>query len=58
MQARTNVAFSHIVNKSLIVYKLQGYDQAMHMMVKAGLPRTVINRVLNKSARVRISDWH
>ncbi len=58
MKARTNVLFSHIVNKSLIMYKFRGYDKAMHMMVKAGLPRNVINRVLNKSASTRISDWH
>lgn len=57
MQARTNQLYSHVVNKSLIMYKFRGHEQAMHMMVKAGLPRNVINRVLDKSAKVRISDW-
>ncbi|MES2547504.1 MAG: phage tail protein [Pseudomonadota bacterium] len=57
MQARTNELYSHLVNKSIIMYKLSGHEQAMHMMVKAGLPRNVINRVLDKSAKVRTSDW-
>ena len=57
MKARTNDLYSHVVNKSLIMYKFRGPEQAMHMMVKAGLPRNVINRVLDKTAEVRISDW-
>ncbi len=57
MKARTNELYSHVVNKSLIMIKFRGPEQAMHMMVKAGLPRNVINRVLDKKAEVRISDW-
>lgn len=57
MKTRTNELYSHVVNKSLIMVKFRGPEQAMHMMVKAGLPRNVINRVLDKTAEVRISDW-
>ena len=56
MKARTNDLYSHVVNKSLIMVKFRGPEHAMHMMVKAGLPRNVINRILNKTAKVRISD--
>ena len=58
MQMRVNDIFNHIVNKGLIVSKFRGSDQAMHMMIKAGLPRSVINRVLSPSQTMRSSDWH
>lgn len=58
MQPRVNDIFNHIVNKGLIVSKFRGTTQAMHMMIQAGLPRSVINRVLSSSQTMRSSDWH
>ena len=49
--------FDQVVNQGLVMSKLSGRDQAMHMMIKAGLPRNVINRVLLEKVNVRSSDW-
>jgi len=57
MQKRENVLFDQIVNKGLVMSKLKGREQAMHMMIKEGLPRSVINRVLIQKVNVRSSDW-
>ena len=57
MNPRNNLLFSNIVNKSLIVYKFKGYDTAKHIMVEAGLPINLIDRVLKQSPNVRTSDW-
>ena len=57
MKPRNNLLFSYIINKSLIVYKFKGHDKAKHLMVEAGLPNSVIERVLNQSPNVRTSDW-
>ena len=58
MQTRVNHIFNQIVNKGLIINKFRGSDQAMHMMIQAGLPRSIINRVLSTSQNMRSSDWH
>ena len=58
MQKRVNDVFNQIVNKGLIISKFRGSDQAMRMMVQAGLPRSVVNRVLSTSQNMRSSDWH
>ncbi len=58
MQKRDNVLFDHIVNKALIMRKFRGDEQAKHMMIKAGLPRSVINRILLENQNVRKTDWH
>ena len=58
MQQRVNDIFNHIVNKGLIISKFRGNDQAMRMMIQAGLPRSVIKRVLSTSQNMRSSDWH
>ncbi len=58
MQQRVNDIFNHIVNKGLIISKFRGNDQAMRMMIQAGLPRSVITRVLSTSQNTRSSDWH
>ncbi len=58
MQQRVNDIFNHIVNKGLIISKFRGNDQAMRMMIQAGLPRSVITRVLSTSQNMRSSDWH
>ena len=57
MKPRNNLLFSRIINQSLIVYKFKGYNQAKDMMVEAGLPTNVIDRVLNQSPNVRTTDW-
>ena len=57
MKPRNNLLFSRIINQSLIVYKFKGYNQAKDMMVEAGLPTNVINRVLNQPPNVRTTDW-
>jgi hypothetical protein len=58
MQKRVNDIFNQIVNKGLIISKFRGTDQAMQMMIQAGLPRSLINRVLSTSQKRRSSDWH
>jgi hypothetical protein len=58
MQQRVNDIFNYIVNKGLIISKFRGNDQAMRMMIQAGLPRSVITRVLSTSQNKRSSDWH
>jgi len=58
MKKRENQLFDQVVNQGLVISKLNGRDQAMHMMIKAGLPRNVINRVLLEKVNVRSSDWH
>lgn len=58
MQKRVNDIFNQIVNKGLIISKFRGSNQAMRMMVQAGLPRTVVNRVLSTSQNMRSADWH
>lgn len=57
MKKRENELFDQVVNQGLVMSKLSGRDQAMHMMIKAGLPRNVINRVLLEKIHVRSSDW-
>ena len=58
MQKRDNVLFDQIVNEGLITKKLRGFDQAINLMAKAGLPSTVITRVLSQPNKLRGSDWH
>lgn len=58
MKKRENQLFDKLVNQGLVMSKLSGREQAMHMMIKAGLPRNVINRVLLQNINVRSSDWH
>ena len=61
MKKRTNALFAHVVNKGLIMSRFRGQDEAKRMMVRAGLPSSVIARVLmqeNKIKKdVRRSDW-
>ena len=57
MQKRVNNIFDHIVNKGLFMNKYRGSLQAKQMMEKAGLPNTVILRVLSKPQTTRSSDW-
>ncbi len=58
MQKRDNDLFNHIVNEGLIMKKLRGFDQAINLMAKAGLPNSVISRVLSQPNKLRDSDWH
>jgi len=46
-----------VVNKGLILNKVRGELQAKQMMEKAGLPRSIIIRVLANPERTRSSDW-
>ena len=57
MKDRTNVHFSYIVNRGLIMCKFKGVEETTQMMAKAGLPKHVIERVLHQSHNVRGSDW-
>ncbi len=57
MQKRVNDLYHQLVNKGLIMAKFGGTEQAMRMMIRAGLPRSVIKRVLSQ-AQIRSSDWH
>ncbi len=58
MKKRENQVFDQVVNQGLVMSKFKSRDEAMHMMIKAGLPRNVINRVLLEKVNVRSSDWH
>ncbi|HSI44082.1 MAG TPA: phage tail protein [Methylotenera sp.] len=57
MQDRTNNQYDQIINKALILYKFRGDTQARKMMENAGLPNTIISRVLTKPQVIRKSDW-
>jgi hypothetical protein len=57
MQKRLNIIFDHVVNKGLVVNKFRGGLQAQQMMENAGLPSSVILRVLAKPQKIRSSDW-
>ena len=46
MQHRNNHLHAEIVNKGLIMVYIRGVDEAKCMMMRAGLPPNVINRVL------------
>lgn len=58
MQDRTNNLFDAIVNKGLVISKFRGTKQAKQMMMKAGLPIKVIDRILFAPQKHRSSDWH
>ena len=61
MQVRNNVLFANVVKKGLIMNERKGNESAKCMMMRAGLPVHVIDRVLlqdrsiNKS--IRKSDF-
>ena len=57
MEKRTNEIYEHIVNQGLSLSKLSGDFEAINMMVNAGLPATIIQRVLSKPQKTRSSDW-
>lgn len=46
MQDRTNVLLENVVKKGLIMNERKGVEDAKCMMMRAGLPVDVINRVL------------
>jgi hypothetical protein len=57
MQKRANDKFDQVVNKGLMINKFKGSLQAEKMMTRAGLPSSVILRVLTTPQNTRISDW-
>ena len=57
MQRRINDKFDHIVNKGLIMNQSRGAADAKQMMIKAGLPNSIIQRVLFDPQKVRRFDW-
>lgn len=57
MQKRANDKFDQVVNKGLILNKFRGSIQARKMMISAGLPSSVILRILTTPQKTRISDW-
>ncbi len=57
MQTRVNNIFDLIVNKGLIMSKFRGTEDAKQMMIKAGLPSIIIQRVLFDSNKIRRFDW-
>lgn len=46
MQERSNVLFASVVRKGLIMSERKGVEDAKCMMMRAGLPTDVIDRVL------------
>lgn len=46
MQVRNNVLFANVVKKGLIMSERKGNESAKCMMMRAGLPVHVIDRVL------------
>ena len=58
MQIRENFKFDQVVNKGLIINKFRGVLQAREMMINAGLPSSIILRVLTKPQIIRSSDWN
>lgn len=58
MKKRLNNTFDQVVNKGLVLNKFRGNLQAKQMMENAGLPRSVILRVLANPERTRSSDWN
>ena len=46
MQQRNNVLFANVVKKSLIMSERKGVEAAKCMLMRAGLPVHVIDRVL------------
>ena len=46
MQQRNNVLFASVVKKSLIMSERKGVEAAKCMLMRAGLPVHVIDRVL------------
>jgi len=57
MEKRANDKFDQLVNKGLIMNKFRGSFQASKMMARAGLPTSVILRVLTTPQKTRRSDW-
>lgn len=57
MKKRQNSKFNLIVNKGLVLNKFKGGLQAKQMMESAGLPNSIILRVLANPERTRGSDW-
>lgn len=57
MQRRINDMFDHIVNKGLIMSQVRGATHAQQMMRKAGLPNSIIQRVLSDPQKIRRFDW-
>lgn len=58
MKKRLNNTFDQVVNKGLVLNKFRGSLQAKQMMENAGLPKSVILRVLANPERTRSSDWN
>ncbi len=57
MQRRINDMFDHLVNKGLIMNQTRGAKYAQQMMLKAGLPNSIIQRVLFEPQKIRRFDW-
>lgn len=57
MQKRTNDKFDQVVNKGIIMTRFRGPVESSKMMLLAGLPTSVILRILTTPQKIRISDW-
>lgn len=57
MKKRLNSIFDHAVNKGLVLNRFRGALQAKQMMENAGLPSSIILRILANPERTRSSDW-
>ena len=57
MEKRANDKFDQVVNKGLMINKFRGSLQAEKMMARAGLPSSVILRVLTSPQKTRRTDW-
>jgi hypothetical protein len=57
MQKRTNDKFDQVVNKGLMISQFRGSIQASKMMARAGLPSSIILRVLTTPQNTRSTDW-
>ena len=58
MQNRDNNLFEQIVNKGIITSKFEGMVSANKMLKAAGVPNSVIERVLFEPQKLRRTDWH
>ncbi len=58
MQNRDNYLFDQIVNKGIATSKFKDKVSAKEMMKRAGIPDSIIERVLFEPQKIRSTDWN
>lgn len=57
MQQRSNKLFERVINKGIATAKFKDKKSAIEMMMRAGVPQNIIERVLSDPQKLRSTDW-